>query len=363
MMDFEHLKASVQDIKMPHDMRVRIVDTALQQADHYRSTQHRGAHPVAAALLVAILALSMAAAALAVFTSDWFAAFFADRSGAALTADQYRFIEEKSVGIGQSVTADGYTVTVDSAICDAQNLYLVLRIEGPEGVKLELDSEEGNLSFGYTKYESTGTYERTGHLISGNGSWHPLDDGDGKAHTATILMRHQRVLSAGSNQVYTDGEIWRVHFADLCTQTGELFDVKTVLAEGGWSFAFPLTEMSEEVEMISSPVACMAQAGGEGGSKEPVEIMVTSLALRPFGITCSYSFVSGPRPEAVDILDISLVMKDGRTITANPRSGGGTGGFGSAGGTMSYTFDAPVILEEVAYLVLPGDVQIASVAK
>ncbi|MEA4962599.1 hypothetical protein, partial [Lutispora sp.] len=53
-----------------------------------------------------------------------------------------------------------------------------------------------------------------------------------------------------------------------------------------------------------------------------------------------------------------LVMKDGSTVTARPRSGGGAGAVGSNGGTMSYIFDAPVMLDEVAYVVLPDDVQV-----
>lgn len=365
MMDFEHLRSSVKDIKMPNDTKKRIIDTALQQTEEYinkptSERRHGGfLRRSAAVLLAATLVLSMSVVAFAVVASDWFAAFFINRSGSALTSDQYQFIEEKSVGIGQSVTEDGYTVTVDSAICDAQNLYLVIHVEGPVGVKLDLDAEEGSLSFAYTKCESTGTYERTGYLISGNGSWYHLDDGDEKDNTATILMRRQRVLSAGSNQVYTDGEIWRFHFADLHTRTGDFSSVKTILAEGGWSFEFSLTTMSEDVELISSPVVCVAEAGGENGSKEPAEIMVTSLVLRPFGLTCSYSFVSENRPEAVDILDIYLVMKDGSTVVANPKSGGGTGGIGSTEGTMSYIFDAPVMPDEVAYLVLPGNVQVS----
>ena len=87
-------------------------------------------------------------------------------------------------------------------------------------------------------------------------------------------------------------------------------------------------------------------------------MMVTSFVLRPFSVTLRYSFIPGNRPKSVDILDVYLVMKDGSTVTAQPRSGGGAGAVGSTGGTMSYTFDAPVMLDEVAYLVLPEDVQI-----
>lgn len=311
----------------------------------------------AAVVLAVALVLCMSGVAYAVVT-NLFSSYFANRSGEKLTPEQYQFIEEKSVGINQSVTVDGYTVTVHSAICDAQTLYLAISVEGPEGDKLDLASEEGSLFFGYVKSESTGTYTRTGHLSSWGRSSRLLDDGDGKENTVTMLIQEHYVVSANSNRVYTDGEIWRLQLADLTVRTGELYDKETTLAEGGWSFEFPLTEMNGEVELISLPVVCVAQAGGEAGPKESVEMMVTSFALRPFSVTLRYSFIPGNRPEAVDILDVYLVMKDGSTVTAQPESGGGAGAIGSTGGTMSYTFDAPVMLDEVAYLVLPDDVHV-----
>ena len=317
----------------------------------------------ATVVFAAILALSMAVVAVAVVTSDWLPIFFASRSGNTLTPKQYEFLEEKSVNIGQSVTEDGYTVTVDSAICDAQNLFLIIRVKGPEGVKLAPAPDDGSCFFDYAKCESTGTYPKTGYLIGSSASWRRLDDGDGKENTVTFIHQKQRVMSSGSNQVYTDGEIWRLHLADLTVRAGAPTYEKTILAEGGWSFAFPLTEVNGEMELISSPVVCVAQAGGEASSKESIEMMVTSFVLRPFGATCSYSFIPGVRPESVDILDVHLVMKDGSTVIAKPRSGGGAGGVGSTGGTMTYTFDAPIMLDEVDYLVLPENVQVPSINK
>lgn len=310
-----------------------------------------------AAVLAVALTLCTAGAAYAVVT-NLFSTYFTNRTGETLTPEQYQFIEEKSVGIGQSITADGYTVTVNSAIGDAQILYLAISVEGPEGTKLDLGSEEGNLFFGYMECNSLGSYSQKGHLVSHGNTWISLDDGDGRENTATVLMREQYVMSADSNRVYTDGEIWRLQLADLTVQAADPPYEETTLTKGGWSFEFPLTEMNGEVEMISSPLVCVAQAGGEMGPRESVDMMVDSLVLRPFSVTLRYSYIPGNRPEAIDILDVYLVMKDGSTVTARPRSGGGAGGVGSMDGTMSYLFDAPVMLDEVAYVVLPEDVQV-----
>lgn len=348
------------DVRQPRRHPLRMAEV-FRRRDSFEGNKPRRQvltrRGVAVALAVA-LTLCTAGVAYAVVT-NLFSTYFTNRSGETLTPEQYQFIEEKSVGIGQSVTVDGYTVTVNSAICDAQTLYLTIYIEGPEGVKIDLDSDEGNISFGEVKCKSTGTYTQTGHLSSRGRSWFSLEDGDGRENTATLLIREQYVMSADSNRVYTDGEIWRLELAELRIRANApYYDEVTTLIEGGWSFEFPLTEMNGEVELISSPVVCVAQAGGEAGTKESVEMMVDSFVLRPFSVTLRYSFIPGNRPEAVDILDVYLVMKDGSTVTAQPRSGGGAGAVGSTGGTMSYTFDAPVMLDEVAYLVLPEDVQV-----
>ncbi len=369
MMDAERLKKSVMGIKAPDEMKARLVQTALQghagQASHEKRNKRmfrRGS----AVLLAAVLVLSLSVVAFAASSGDWFAAFFSARSEGELSPDQQLFIQNQSVGIGQRATVDDYTVLIESAICDTQNLYLVIRVEGPEEVILDLDPAEGSLYFGSVKSESTGTYERTGHLVSRRTTWYQLDDGDGKGNTETLLMREQRVMSADSNDIYTDGEVWRFRFSRLLTRTGDLFENETMLAEGEWIFEFPLTEMSEEREMISSPVVCTAQSGGEGTTKEDeeiikenAEILVTSFVLRPFGATCQYSFIPGSTPDAVDILDAYLVMKDGSEIWLKPSSAtGGVGALGHAGGTMSYVLDAPLMLDNVAYLVLPENVMI-----
>lgn len=340
---------------MPAPEREAEASKSTNSAARGRSSGRSGIRRTATVAFAVILVLCAAGFAYAVFTDGWFGTYFAERAGRDLTPSQYRFIEEKSVGIGQSVTAEGYTVTVDSAICDANNLFVVIKIEGPEDVKLDMDPAEGNCFFDHARYESRGSYERTGHTESFSRGWIHLDDGDSKENTVSLLMNDQRSLSADSNQVYTDGEIWNLQLADLSTRTGEYFSEKTVLAKGGWSFSFPLSEMSGEIELISSPVMCFAV---ETGTDNRYDIYVTSLTLSPFGATCRYEYAPGSRPEAIDMLDIYLIMDDGNTVPASWVSGGGAGAIGSNSGTMNYRFEAPLILEEAACLVLPDNVKI-----
>lgn len=301
-----------------------------------------------AAALAAAVVLCAAGFAYALFNNSQFQAYFSRLSEGPLSPGQYQFLAEKSVGIGQSVTSGGYTVTVESALCDAQNLFLLIRVEAPEGIRF--DPEEGNFFFDYVRYSSAANREAKRELVGFSRRWVPLDGGDGAANTITLLMQDQQVLSADSDWSYTGGAVWNFQLADLTLRTGEFFEETVLLAEGGWSFSFPLSEASGQMEFLSAPVACPAV---ETGTENTTPLTLTSLRLRPFGLTCDYTFAAVPRPKSVDILALSLILKDGREVAARPVSGGGAGPSRSCFGTMAYRFDVPVALEEVAYLVLP----------
>jgi len=126
----------------------RVSHFAHRQGINRRMSRRR----LATVLIIVAILLTLTITALAYFgVGAWFKSFFAKRSGGELSSGQQQYIDETAVDIGQSVTVDGYTVTVNSAICDEQTLYLTINIEAPEGVKIDMDSDEGNLSFGEVK--------------------------------------------------------------------------------------------------------------------------------------------------------------------------------------------------------------------
>ena len=82
-----------------------------------------------------------------------------------------------------------------------------------------------------------------------------------------------------------------------------------------------------------------------------MDIVITFFELRPFGITCEYRSESVANG-AADHFDVMVVMKDGNEIQAQADMGGiGQGSMG-AQGYMNYNFDAPLLLENVAYVLL-----------
>ena len=353
-MDHARIKKAVLAVKAPPGVKERALRAALLQGAQASSAAQGGRRlRRGMAGMAAVALLSLSVAALAAFHGGWFETVFP-----ALSPGQERFLTEQSVGIGQSAEADGYTVTVETAVCDAEELYLILRVEGPEGVKLDFPTGTGSLFFETMHGESTGTYERTGWLNCSVKSLRRLEDGDGRENTATLLLLWQRTYSGGSNQVFTDGEPWRFRFSGLSTRTGPCYEVVTLLCGAEWRFTFPLTEQNEERELISSPVVCTAPSGGEGKPKTPVEIELTSFVVRPFGAVCEYRYLPGNRPPSVDIPEATLVMKDGSTVRLEPHFGGGAGAVGAPGGTMAYLCPTPVLPDEIAYLLLPENVTV-----
>ena len=61
---------------------------------------------------------------------DDFLGFFEKRNGSALSEKQQQYVEQACAEIGESVTYDGVTVTVQGAITDGKTYYIYLEKEG-----------------------------------------------------------------------------------------------------------------------------------------------------------------------------------------------------------------------------------------
>lgn len=290
-------------------------------------------------LLAAVLILSLAAVAYAIVKSDWFKSFFESESNRELTPDQQQFLEENSVGIGESVTINGYTVTLEAALCDDWELYLKLRIVAPEGVTLDFPNEDdGTCLFEDVSYHSSAVDPSNVRYRMRGGGWRPLEDGDGKENTATIVFYEQ---TAEGNHPFTDGEMWNVTLSNLMISQQDpekdfFCHEYLLLAEGEWNFTIPLTEMNKRLELIDEPVAFATPYGNLNGPVEYVDILITSFELRPFGATCKVVADT----DCLDSFDALVVMKDGSEVKAWRSM------------AFSYRFDAPLLLENVAYVIL-----------
>lgn len=164
----------------------------------YSAKRFRPGVILAAALLVGTLALSAAAMS----ENGWFQLFFSREKGQALTQGQVALIQTSTKTYGQSVTKDGYTVTLESVIADPENCYMNLRITGPVGTCMNNEAGYGSRSPRSPKELYQPFAPVSGAVFSGVGSWQNLEDEDPDDNQVSILY------AAGFRQrsEFRDGE-------------------------------------------------------------------------------------------------------------------------------------------------------------
>ncbi len=219
--------------------------------------------------------------ALAYFgVGEWFKSFFAERSGSELSPGQRQYIDEKAVGIGQSMTCNGWTVTVESALSDRHSTYIKINVEAPEGTVLDGKT----YSFQSDSLPRLATDEQEAAVRSSGRSWELLEDEDGKSNTISLLRSSSVTMAPGSGFSYTDGAVRTLRLENLCVWTGS---EEVVVAEGVWSFEFVFAENDEdetgELALISEPVHCQGKRGR--GTYE--DVWMTSFELALLGATCN----------------------------------------------------------------------------
>ena len=103
-----------------------------------------------AAAIIALLLLLVGCAVVYVvsntgwYDNRWYTKFFSGEQSTAavddLTESQQEIWEHGLVKIDQSVTCNGYTITLESGISDGYRMLIKYRIDAPEGIILDADN-------------------------------------------------------------------------------------------------------------------------------------------------------------------------------------------------------------------------------
>ena len=90
------------------------------------------------AALISLTAIAALAATEPSATRAWFFSFFGDSTQVEaewiLTENQSAILDAGLVEINQSVTCNGYTITLESGLCDGYKALIKCRVDAPEGV-------------------------------------------------------------------------------------------------------------------------------------------------------------------------------------------------------------------------------------
>lgn len=307
----------------------RIRELTMSKIESKKNKPRRiGFRVLVAAAVIAMMALTVFAVGSG---ADWFRAFFAEKKDAELSAGQVEYIDENTMEPKQSQTVNGYTVTLESYISDGAKAYMKFKIQAPEGKELP------KVIFWTMK-----PY-KNGELVWGGVSsrWGRLDSGEVKG-TGLYLLTMEGIPMDGDGLVLS--------LIDICEYDGE----GRLIAEGSWDFELEAPD-TRAIELIDEPVAgvlCKTPNGDE------FEVTVTSACLRAMSLKIVYEETDVQIYADHDFDAVNVIMKDGSSVTLN--WSGGRKYTDDEGVHLSADFEvaAPLELDEVAYIKLPGDIQI-----
>lgn len=211
----------------------------IKEAAMKRINKQRNIRPLRVALIAAAIVVVLTGTVLAVMHYTGITDSMEENwnlvAETEMTSEHKDFIEQRSAGIGESVTDQGITVTMDSVTCTTDAAYIYYSVElDPEIYDLDLiNSCSDALSSIYVNNEEYGTV-----WSSGGGSSGSLDE-DG----SNIFWRETRArfseLPDGAN--LGDGKTtMHIEIDTFWLASSSAEDIPDVT--GTWNFEFPLPE-------------------------------------------------------------------------------------------------------------------------
>ena len=308
---------------------------------HEADGRGRGAYrPVLIAAVVAVLLLLAGCGYAVLSGTAWFQAYFARQQEQPLTQGQMELIANSTKEIGGSVTVNGYTVTLESAIAEPKTAYIKLRITG------EKPFSGKSVSLQPRKVPGEDRLERaffpkgaspTDASPFGTSTW-VFDDPVGKEVSVLIRMNQRTSPDAVSFEAEVP---YILHLTDL-TQWDD--GGGTILAEGPWDFEIVFDHLNDgQLELTSQPVTVSANG---------ISLTLTSFKLGTMGAEAAFQPVDPSDMRTMGVLALSqVVLKDGSTVALRPTSFDPEG-HGSLG------LVSPVDLKDVSYVELRDGTQL-----
>lgn len=266
-----------------------------------------------------------------------------------LTPCQQAYVEEHLAEIGESVTQNGFTLTLKGAMTDGTAAYLLVDITGPEDADIEGLALGSVIDFDKLNLADT----KSTPIRSSKATFIPISDGDGLQNTLSLVIQYHVFPSPGGEFTLADGKSRILHLENLIYNEKEYPYPERTMAEGVWAFQFAFTKVDDrERELLTSPISgSYTQLSGK-----QVNATIFSFMMKGLSATLYYNLEDGQVQEAGDFGILQFVLKDGSVIEAYPEKAGQTSGMENAGCLYcTYVSQAPILWEDVSR-VLIGDV-------
>ena len=310
------------------------------------------------AALISLTAIAALAATESTVTRAWFFSFFGDNTKEEaeliLSENQSAILDAGLVEINQSVTCNGYTITLESGICDGYKALIKCRVDAPEDVCFNAI----NYALSYEKLIEF-TDGTSGGFSRASYTGYPLEDGNPDDNSMLWLL--DMIVQPGENSLFSlaNGSEWSFSFSEISelTQSGDDFTWNTV-CEGLWEFKVIFEDallVTESTELLSAPVKCLWSLHIRN-QKIPVTAKVFSFELRSMTATIRYKrpLIAAYQGVYLD-RPIYLVMNDGTKVLVRINMTSYKEDYDE---TLCH-FDRPVSVADVAYIEFPGVGQVA----
>lgn len=303
---------------------------------------------ILATIVTTFLALTCFALAEELKDTDILANFFFRRQDATLSDGQNEYIESGTAVIGESVTQNGFTVTVRSAITDGTLAYLLLDITAPENMDIARLPLAVDAELSVPSPED----QNSPHISSISTSCIAIDDHDEQRNTAAMLLQYHIYPFLDSQFSLADGKARALRLNEIFYHETDYPYEKQLLAKGEWAFSITFTTINDrETELLTAPVyASCHQISGK-----KVEASIFSLRLKGLSATVYYTLPAAEVQEASDFGVLTFITTDGNRIFAYPQKAGQTvqvaGDYfvpGTDAHYCAYELSAPADAEQIA---------------
>lgn len=306
------------------------IDEGFYQEAEVEPKRHR--HFLTVAALIAALLLLAGCGYMVLSGTQWFGSYFRGQKKQPLSQGQKDLIAGSTTEFDQSVTVDGYTVTLEYAIAEARVAYLKLRLDGPKKMNdwtyFYSPRLENGQGFEQYFYKKGGTpLEPSGY---GGSHW----DIQASGRALSILIRMDQSNNP-NNPSFEAGVPYILHLANLTDDVGE---DPALLSKGPWDFEIVFDHLNDDtLELVTEPIHV---------SMSGVELELTSLKLRTMG--AEMTFVP-EKPDDIRTMAVlaksHVILKDGTSVILQPTDF-------APKGYLALALDSPIDLEEIDHFEL-----------
>lgn len=288
---------------------------------------------------------------------NWYYEFFSDKDDkVAITDNQTVLLNKGIVSVNQSVSCNGYTIILESAISDGYRSFFKFQVTASTGDALDGDH--------YVFDSSSRITDKNGedlNLVFNAAGFETLEDNNVSDNEITILYESTTVPTEESAGKMKQGTVWTItiskisEFLIVDDGTEKHSELRKEIP-GEWVFSITFDEsalLSDEYECLSNPIRCPAERYMREHSF-PVTVQFTSFTVRAFGGILRYDKPLTGFWEGIEYEPIYVHLKDGTAVEAHFRTGQNkTDHWESV-----FEFAMPMAVGDIDYIEFPGSQKI-----